>query len=784
MTKTEKQLLPPRLIRRGMNYSILSAVLWSFFFAAASGPVLAGLMIALKMSNFQIGLVMSMTMLFLPFQIMGAVIQQRYFHRKRFWFISVFTQYFAYFVLVLLIAGWAMIPAPLAVMVFLIIFGLAQMAAQMVSSVFLAWMGELVPQRESNSFWNSRQGWSMIAIMVSSVCAGLLVDLMGREHRWTYAVVMAIGVIFGFGALAAQAMVPDPDPCNNSRSPLLLKIRQTWRNEQVRKLIIFFSFQSLIAWLACPFIFIYLQKSMELSMTTVQLLIACSSTVSFFSGYLFRVIGNKYGRKPVLLLCTFLKGIEFIFWGTMLPESGWIGALPAFIMGGFVNMGIGSSQLSLLTSVENKRNKSFSIAVFFAINGLCGFISSSMSGVVYDWLDSLEWVTAIPLTPFNLMSLVVSLGYFTSILLFLSFREDGAAPTGRVVRVLLSNNPFRSIYHAHVLSQPMTENTRVETLEKTKGNLIAAELIHDLYSPSSRVRESVVWSIARNEQGADPVLEEELLKIMDMPELGIQAPVARALGHLRSQKAVPVLVKYLKGGDVTLAQSCIFALGLIGDTAAVTELDSMFDHERYRLLWPLAAEALGKLGDFRHTRHIYRAYQGEYNWVIKKQILIAMTRTIATDKTIIHAKFEAEEKLPGCEIERLLKAHQGHPEKRNDKSIEADTFYEELMNEYDHGRLISCLEKILLRRLKEFGIIPQTDKGIHSAAILSNLFASSGNIRNPVLNQNTYPAAALWLMLNLWAEMKYSPSGFDRYLLLAALTAGDALQSTQSSGHA
>jgi len=775
-------MLPIRIARQGMNNSIISAALWSFFSSATTGPVLAGLMLALHLSNFQIGLVMSMTLLFLPFQIFGAVIQQRYFNRKKFWTIMTFLYYFSYFVLAALAAFWAQLPAALAVPLFLGIFALAQAAVQTAASVFLAWMGELVPSRESNSFWNRRQGWVQVTILISSIGAGLLVDALGRDSRSTYVVVLAAGTIFGLLSLWVQIKAEDPDPMSHSRSPLLAKARKTWRNERFRQLIMFFGFQSLVAWLACPFIFVYLQKSVNLSMTTVQLLVALSSLVSFLSGYLFRVIGNKYGRKPVLMLCTFLKGIEFIFWGTLLPENGWIGALPCFILGGFVNMGIGASQLSLLTSVESKRNQSFSIGVFFAVNGLCGFLSSSVSGKIYDWLEVWQPAAVWHLTSFNLLALVVALGYFVSLLLLWTFREDGAAPTGRVVKVLLSNNPFRSIYHAHVLSQPMEEKNRIEMLDKASGNLIATELAHDLYSPSSRVRESAVWNIARSEGELGPALEAELIKIMDMPELGLQAAAARALGRLHSVAAVPVLVKYLQDGDLTLAQSCIFALGMIGDTVAVVELDAILGRERRQALWPAAAEALGQLGGHRHTRRIYNAYIGECNWVLRTQLLIAVTRTVCVDKIAVHSTFEAEERQPGSEIERILKALRVRIEE-NSALFRHAAAAEQALIDYDGAAYAVCLERIMLPALESLGVVPD-DKTLSSSAFLSSLFVSAGNVRGAALNADTPAAAAVWLMLNLWAEMKYAPGEFDRNRLTAALLAADSVLIRCGGGNA
>ncbi|MDD3119616.1 MAG: MFS transporter, partial [Victivallales bacterium] len=456
-------MLSNRMTRKGMDFSILSAVLWSVFYAATTGPVLAGLFLVLKLNNFQIGLVNSMTMLVLPAQVIGAVVQQRYFPRKTFWFWMACSQYSCYMLIFVLMLLWGLIDHHYAVTIFIALFATAQMAAQLGASVWMSWMSDLVPARESNNFWNRRGGLAQVSMMVGAIGVGVMIDQLGRELLSTYVWMYIIGVTFGYLSLFSQSLVPEPAPgLRPSTQPIIVKMLLTWRNRRFRQLLAFFGLHSLANWLVAPFIFIYLQKTLNFSMTTVQLLVAASSTVSFFSAYAFRVVGGKYGRKPVAMMCAFLKGIEFIGWGSLIPGASWRWALPVFMLGGFVNMGLGNATMSLITSVERRKNQSFTIAMFFAVTGLLGFASAGVSGICLDALDGLSWVKSGPFSAFNLLSLVVALGYFSSTLLFLNFHEDGSVSTVRVVKILLSNNPFRSVYHAHVLSRPMPEMTRIE----------------------------------------------------------------------------------------------------------------------------------------------------------------------------------------------------------------------------------------------------------------------------------------------------------------------------------
>lgn len=768
-----------RVIQRGISYTIASTAVWTIFLVATTGPVLSGLFIALGFSNLQIGLVNSMLSLFLPFQIIGSLIQQKYFKRKSFWFGVTTLHYSSFLLIFILLCLWQRLDAGVAAGLFIFIFALSQLAVQLGSSVWFAWMGDLVPPRESNQFWSRRAGVSQVFMIGGAISAGLIVDFLGRREIMTYAWLFGVGAVCGFVAMFLQMPAVDPEQRLSKRIvPALLKLRMLWRNSRFRRLTLFFCTQAFFSGLFVPFVFIYMQKQLGFTMLVIQLLMAVASITAFFSAFLFRVVGSKYGRKPIIILCTFLKGLEFILWGMLLPGSSWMTALPVIVLGGFVNIGLISTQFSLITSIGTSSVRSFSIGVFFAVNGLLAFTGASVSGIVYDLLDIPASIFGRPVSAFNLMSLIVSAGYFASILVFLKFREYGSLSTTRVVRILLANNPFRTVYHAHALSRPMPERDRIEALSKVKSNIIASELINDLYSPSSRVRESAVYNISRLGKKVDPVLEDELITLLDIPALGLQDAAARALGYVSSGRAVPALEKHLSDTDDSLVQACIFALGSIGDEHALEMLTAIMDSEQHRRKWPQAAEAIGKIGDCRHTRKIYNAYEFEYSPVLKRQCMIALLRTLCLTqkrKSWIYSLFEEETQSPGGPVERIMKSIQSRLQKK--LSAPERILFAKIMDDNDSGDFCAGVEKlmmILFRRMP----LPEPETSLDPDKFLEEMracFSPNGTITESTLQQDTFLSAAIWLMLKIWLEMKYNSSPFDNCLNLAFFIIADEI---------
>ena len=764
-------MLANRIIRKSMKAFIASGTTWSLFFAATTGPVLAGMLIALGMDNVQIGIINSLTLLAFLWQIFGAWFQQYFRSRKRFWFVNAAIYYASYILLVILLYFWRDIAQQTSVYIFIAIFGIGLIFANLGVPAWFSWAGDLVPPRESNRFWNRRGGLSQLSLVLSSIAVGLIIDYFGKDRISTYVGVVGAGTLFGIISMSFLLSAGEPVSKRPPRQfPLAQKIRIIWRKNTFRQLVYFFGLQSFAQWLIIPFTFIYLQRSLNLSMSVVQLLVALCGIISFFSTYAFQVIGSKYGRKPIILACTFVKGIEFIFWAILLPESPWFIIIIPFLIGGVVNIGLLNSSFSLITSFDRRQLKSLAIALFFAITGLLGFAASSLSGFLYDYLQNLESLQNVSFTPFNVISAFASALLFVSMLLFLKFKEEGAIPTTKVVKILFSNNPFRSIYHTYVLSNPMQEKSRIKALSKASGNLMVSELVNDLYSPSNRIRESAVWNIGSKGKKADPILAEELLKALNMPALGIQAQAARALGHIRYTKATKELVKYIDGRDTTLAQSCIFALGMIGGKAVISELENILCNDRFRTLWPHAAEALGRIGNFHQTRNIYNAYKSEFNWVLRKQFLIAMLRTLAKDKNKIFPLFEQEEKAASTVSEKLISSIRTAVNKK-DKSPDLKVAFTQVLDFQDQNNYISSLENLLVILLNHQGKIFSRRKWTvkNLTRRLDLLFAANQKIKSRRLLKNDRRTVLFWLLIRLWAELKYSPSTFDSYVYITAL---------------
>ena len=145
----EAAVLSARQVRRSIFFLLAAPVAWTIFGAASTGTLLIGLLRSVEMTKQEIGMVMSLTLIFLPMQLIGTYLQERFLHRKHFWEWCLFVYYSSFLLIAALVMEWGAFPAELAVLIFMLIFGGGQIAAQLQGAIALAWQGEIIPVREA-----------------------------------------------------------------------------------------------------------------------------------------------------------------------------------------------------------------------------------------------------------------------------------------------------------------------------------------------------------------------------------------------------------------------------------------------------------------------------------------------------------------------------------------------------------------------------------------------------------------------------------------------------------
>lgn len=676
----------PRQIRRGMSCSIWAAVLWSFYASFIVGPVMAGLEVALNFTPSQIALINSMAQIFLPLQLVGLIIQTRYFHRTKFWGTLATAQFVLFGCLGVFAHFYGNFTPAIGFLLFAITYAISTICSSLIAPIGLIWHADFVPKRASNAFWSKRNGTYMLFNMFAGIVSGVLIDKLGQSSSSSYTIMLLLGMIFGFMSVALQVRIPDPNPYpkKDNENPLKL-FSAALAHKDFRNIIMIFSCQAAGISFSFTFANVYLISVIGMNMKTLQILIAVSSAFSFLCSYFFRIAGTKYGRKPILLMCTVLKALEFALWASIMPNNhlldnfgnqavqslagicgftpfelpvGMLTVLPIYLLSGFTSIGIASSQQSLITSQSDRKVQGAAIAVMFSLVGVCGATAGLLSGKAYEFLSSIPHLLG-EFHPFNILAMVSALVCLLTIFLIARIKEDGAVKTTQMMRVLLTENPIRQVYQSYIMARPLSENSRLDKLQNLRGSMVSQELIADLYSPSSRVRDEAIAHLNQISGKVDSVVIEELIKLTQIPELGLRVQAMRALGRLKAQEARSLAEEMAVNSEPAMAQAAVYVLGLLGNVESRSTLVRILENsDEFYYLQASASEALSRVGDATDAPTIIKAYQGEDNPILAKQILLSLCRLwFVGGKTQAYVAFDREQKESGKEIENLLKSY-------------------------------------------------------------------------------------------------------------------------------
>jgi len=170
-----------RLVRKSLSAFYNAHVLWMFFAICTYGSLYTGMLLSLGMSDKQFGWIMALPMFMLPMQIVGAVLQQKYFNRQKFWLVCRVLFLAMYLLMAALVAVSGAMSSWLLFAAFSIVIVLTNIVGQVGAPVILAWQTDVIPERESTVFWNRLTALGMVAGVSAGFAAGWLISWGGTE---------------------------------------------------------------------------------------------------------------------------------------------------------------------------------------------------------------------------------------------------------------------------------------------------------------------------------------------------------------------------------------------------------------------------------------------------------------------------------------------------------------------------------------------------------------------------------------------------------------------------
>lgn len=381
-----------RQVRHTMRWAVVEGSLAQAFLNATTGGVLVGFMLELGATPTELALVAAVPQLSQLASPLAAFLAAALGRRK--WLTlamglgSRLTWLAAAAVpLVAMPDGarpWAIVAVALVASLFL--------AAQ--NTLWTAWMGDVVPERERGRTFGLRTGVMGVVGTAANLAVGAFLDAVAAPMSFQVALVAAVVVgLLGVAVYAVQ--VDPPTPVERVRWRELLVV--PWRDLAFRRYLRFTFYWNFVVMLSGPFVTPFLLDALGMTFTQVAFASALTALTALVSTPLWGRVADRIGHRPVLALGTVLVGLLLPAGWILAGLTGQLGWIWATAVADAIAWGpVRLAAFNLALASAPRANRVVFVAMYALGTGAAGFLGAASSGPLLVGLTRLEgtWLAA------------------------------------------------------------------------------------------------------------------------------------------------------------------------------------------------------------------------------------------------------------------------------------------------------------------------------------------------------------------------------------------------------
>lgn len=558
---------------RSLRLANADAALATAFATLVTGAFLVGFVKLLGGSDLWIGLLSSVPSLLGILQIMGAIWGRGFTSYKRFIFPGATVWRFLYIPVALL----PIVPLPDSLRLTLLIICVAVAAAAnfIVSPIYNDWLAEMVPVNSRGSFFSRRNAISTAVGAVVGIVGGLMLDAFRKAGNEMHglSVIYALGVVCAAASLFFFTRMSDMQrevPVRQSLREGLRAIGHPFLDREFRRVLIFlavfFFGQTFVGNLYSA----YALESLNLSFTVIQGTAVAQAFGMVVSAQMWGFLADRYGNKPMLMLCGLGIATNPIAWmltNPANPTGSAIMLLCAHVLMGIFWSGVALCQFNLLLATAKPEDRANYLGAGLALQSVISGIAPLAGATVMSLLRT----GVAPVMAYKLVFLGGLIFRALSVLFLAPVKEEGSSKFRTTIRDLRKVTPrgFRAMRSLTRSSDVETRSAALENVASEGMNLAADEIIKTLSDPSPKLRRNAASALSRlGDASAQSAL---LAQLEEHPDL-VEEETIMALGAIGTERAVPSLLKFLASPRSLLRRAAVRALGRIGSPDATEAL--------------------------------------------------------------------------------------------------------------------------------------------------------------------------------------------------------------------
>jgi hypothetical protein len=415
---------PGRPLRRSLNAAVAEGAFAEIFAACATGAVITGWALYLGASAAMIGLLGA-----LPLGAQVASLPAAWFTSARsrkavaLWAVGISR---LTFLPLLALPTLDALPAT-KLHLFLGIVAISTVASVIGNSAWVAWMGDLVPDRLRGRFFGRRTIFLSVAGTLTSLGAAILLDRLA-PLGWTGAALSgltATACLAGVASVMLMLRQHEPPAAAEPGVPAWQALRLALRDRRARPFLGY-----LLAWNAAVGISAsFFAYHMLANLKTGFLVVAAHgvgvAAVRIASARLWGHAVDRIGAGPVLVFCSFGIAAVPLTWFFVTPDRLWPIALDA-VFAAFLWAGHGIAAFDLTIGLAPRASRPIYLAAFATAGGLGFGAASMLAGQLASLLPAHFELAGDAWTNLHVLFLLSAVGRLAAAGLSLRLHDPGA----------------------------------------------------------------------------------------------------------------------------------------------------------------------------------------------------------------------------------------------------------------------------------------------------------------------------------------------------------------------
>ena len=373
-------------VRRTMRLATLEGSFTQVFLNWTTGAVLVGFMLHLGAAPTELALVSAVPHLSQLASPVAAYLAAALGRRRLLTVVMALVSRLAW----LFAAALPLLPVPdewrPTALILLVLVASLFLAAN--NTLWTAWMGDVVPERERGRTFGLRTGVMGVVGTTANLAAGAFLDRVAAPLSFQLVLLVAVGTgLVGVAIYLAQ--IDPPTVAERVRWRQLLTV--PWRDVGFRRLLRFTAYWNFVVMLSGPFVMPYLLQELGMTFTQVAIASAITAVTALVTTTLWGRVADRVGHKPVLMLGTVLVGVLLPSGWILAGITGtlawiWATAVAEAVAWGAVRL----SAFNLALASAPRANRVVYIAMIGLATGLAGFAGGALAGPLLVLLKGFE----------------------------------------------------------------------------------------------------------------------------------------------------------------------------------------------------------------------------------------------------------------------------------------------------------------------------------------------------------------------------------------------------------